>query len=80
MLFLLCQKGNKMIIHGQNFTTNSRVYLNDKSVDKRFIDENTLEVDKVDNLETISIKQIGRNSVILSSTEDFKYSEMQASK
>ena len=73
-------KGNKMIIHGQNFTTNSRVYLNDKSVDKRFIDENTLEVDKVDNLETISIKQIGRNSVILSSTEDFKYSEMQASK
>lgn len=73
-------KGNKMIIHGQNFTTNSRVYLNDKSVDKRFIDENTLEVDKVDNLETISIKQIGRNSVILSSTEDFKYSEMQARK
>ena len=73
-------KGNKMIIHGENFTTNSRVYLNDKAVDKKFIDENTLEVDKVDNLDTISIKQIGRNSVVLSSTEDFKYSEMNASK
>lgn len=73
-------KGNKMIIHGANFTTNSRVYLNDKQVDKKFIDENTLEVDKIDNLDTISIKQIGRNSVVLSSTQDFKYSDLQASK
>ena len=73
-------KGNKMIIHGENFTTNSRVYLNDKQVDKKFIDENTLEVDKIDNLDTISIKQIGRNSVVLSSTQDFKYSDLQASK
>lgn len=73
-------KGNKMIIHGENFTTNSRVYLNDKQVDKKFIDENTLEVDKIDKLDTISIKQIGRNSVVLSSTQDFKYSDLQASK
>ena len=73
-------KGNKMIIHGEDFTTNSRVYLNDKQVDKKFIDENTLEVDKIDNLDTISIKQIGRNSVVLSSTQDFKYSDLQASK
>ena len=73
-------KGNKMIIHGANFTTNSRVYLNNKQVDKKFIDENTLEVDKIDNLDTISIKQIGRNSVVLSSTQDFKYSDLQASK
>ena len=73
-------KGNKMIIHGENFTTNSRIYLNDKQVDKKFIDENTLEVDKIDNLDTISIKQIGRNSVVLSSTQDFKYSDLQASK
>ena len=73
-------KGNKMIIHGANFTTNSRVYLNDKQVDKKFIDENTLEVDKIDNLDTISRKQIGRNSVVLSSTQDFKYSDLQASK
>ena len=73
-------KGNKMIIHGENFTTNSRVYLNDKQVYKKFIDENTLEVDKIDNLDTISIKQIGRNSVVLSSTQDFKYSDLQASK
>ena len=73
-------KGNKMIIHGANFTTNSRVYLNDKQVDKKFIDENTLEVDKIDNLDTISIKQIGRNSVVLSSTQDFKYSDLQTSK
>ena len=73
-------KGNKMIIHGANFTTNSRVYLNDKQVDKKFIDENTLEVDKIDNLDTISIRQIGRNSVVLSSTQDFKYSDLQASK
>ena len=73
-------KGNKMIIHGANFTTNSRVYLNDKQVDKKFIDENTLEVDKIDNLDTISIKQIGRNSVVLRSTQDFKYSDLQASK
>ena len=61
-------KGNKMIIHGANFTTNSRVYLNDK------------QVDKIDNLDTISINQIGRNSVVLSSTQDFKYSDLQASK
>ena len=73
-------KGNKMIIHGENFTTNSRVYLNDKQVDKTFLDENTLEVDKIANLDTISIKQIGRNSVVLSSTQDFKYSDLQASK
>ena len=73
-------KGNKMIIHGANFTTNSRVYLNDKQVDKKFIDENTLEVDEIDNLERVSVKQIGRNSVVLSSTQDFKYSDLQASK
>ncbi len=74
------RKGKKMLIHGKNFTTNSRVYLNDEAVDKKFIDENTLEVNAVDNLDTISIKQIGRNSIILSSTKDFKYSDMQASK
>ena len=73
-------KGNKMIIHGANFTTNSRVYLNDKQVDKKFIDENTLEVDKIDNLDTISIKQIGRNSVVLSSSDDFDYNSLNASK
>ena len=73
-------KGNKMIIHGENFTTNSRVYLNDKQVDKKFIDENTLEVDKIDNLDTISIKQIGRNSVVLSSSDDFDYNSLNASK
>ena len=73
-------KGNKMLIHGENFTTNSRVYLNDNAVSKKFINENILEVDEIDNLEKIAIKQIGRNSVVLSSSEDFDYNSLNASK
>ena len=73
-------KDNKILIHGENFTTNSRVYLNDSPVSKRFINENTLEVDEIDNLERVSVKQIGRNSVVLSSSDDFDYNSLNASK
>lgn len=73
-------KDNKILIHGENFTTNSRVYLNDSPVRKRFINENTLEVDEIDNLERVSVKQIGRNSVVLSSSDDFDYNSLNASK
>ena len=73
-------KDKKILIHGENFTTNSRVYLNDSPVSKRFINENTLEVDEIDNLERVSVKQIGRNSVVLSSSDDFDYNSLNASK
>lgn len=65
------QKGNKTIIYGENFTSNSRVYVNGDGVEKKFIDENTLEISKVEDLKTVSVKQIGRNNVILSSSQDF---------
>ena len=42
--------------------------------------ENTLEVDEIDNLERVSVKQIGRNSVVLSSSDDFGYNSLNASK
>ena len=44
------------------------------------INENTLEVDEIDNLERVSVKQIGRNSVVLSSSDDFGYNSLNASK
>ena len=44
------------------------------------INENTLEVDEIDNLERVSVKQIGRNSVVLSSSDDFDYNSLNASK
>ena len=47
---------------------------------ERFINENTLEVDEIDNLERVSVKQIGRNSVVLSSSDDFDYNSLNASK
>lgn len=69
-------KKNKIIIYGQNFTRNSRVCLNDNDVKKKFIDENTLEVDKIDDLQKVSIKQIGRNNVVLSSSKEFDCNTM----
>ena len=68
-------KDNKITLNGQNFTINSKVYLNGNAVKTKFIDPNTLEVDYVDNLDTLVVKQMGRNSTELSSSNEFKYSQ-----
>lgn len=68
-------KGDKVILKGQNFTKCSRVYLNDKEAKTKFIDENTLEADGIDNLDTVIVKQMGRNNTPLSSSNKFTYSK-----
>ena len=68
-------KDNKITLNGQNFTINSKVYLNGNAVKTKFIDPNTLEVDYVDNLDTLVVKQMGRNSTELSSSNQLKYSQ-----
>lgn len=68
-------KDNKITLNGQNFTINSKVYLNGNAVKTKFIDPNTLEVDYVDNLDTLVVKQMGRNSTELSSSNELKYSQ-----
>lgn len=68
-------KGDKVILKGQNFTKCSRVYLNDKEAKTKFIDENNLEADGIDNLDTVIVKQMGRNNTPLSSSNKFTYSK-----
>ena len=54
---------------------NSKVYANGKAVNTKFVDPNTLEIDYVDNLDTVVVKQIGRNNTELSSSNELKYSQ-----
>ena len=68
-------KGNNIILRGKNFTVNSKVYANGKAVNTKFVDPNTLEIDYVDNLDTVVVKQIGRNNTELSSSNELKYSQ-----
>lgn len=63
--------GESIKINGSGFNETSKVYLNEKEVETKYIDNQTLKADlnNIDNLETVSVKQLGRSNVILSSTD-----------
>lgn len=68
-------EGEKVVINGENFTESSVVFLNNKATDTKFIDKNTLEVKYKDSFENVVIKQIGRNDIALSSSNEFIYNK-----
>lgn len=58
-------------IKGKNFTDSSYVYVNDKKVETRRIDYNTLEIDNVDGIKKVCVKQLGRYDGELGSTKEY---------
>lgn len=66
------KKGNTTTIKGKNFTQQSVVYVNNKKCETKFINDKTLEIKSVDKMDTVSVKQLGRNDAQLSSSNEIK--------
>ncbi|WP_195237151.1 hypothetical protein [Romboutsia sp. 1001285H_161024_C4] len=58
-------------IKGKNFTDSSHVYVNDKKVETKRIDYDTLEIDNVDGIKKVCVKQLGRYDGELGSTNEY---------
>lgn len=62
---------NAYIVRGENFTTYSRVYVNDKQMETRFIDSNTLQVKPKDELTTEDVITVWQSH--LTCTDPYTY-------
>ena len=61
-----------ILVKGENFTTNSVVYIDNKKVDTEYIDENTLRVKNTIQGDTLLVKQLGRNDGSLSVSNEVR--------
>ena len=62
---------DKILIHGENFTQASKVYINDTMVETTFIDESTLQIsDTINDSDSVKIHQM-KGHTSLSSTDEF---------
>ena len=64
-----------LYVSGENFTEWSRIYVNDDPVETVYIDENTLMTEdiKIEDGDSISVKQVSKGKEILSSTHSLLY-------
>lgn len=68
---------NKVFIRGKNFTEFSKITINDKRIETKFISSTMLEI-KEENIsigDVIVVNQIGKDNIILSSSKDYIYTE-----
>ncbi|MEG0856247.1 MAG: sulfatase-like hydrolase/transferase [Terrisporobacter sp.] len=61
---------DEIIVNGENFTTDSSVYINDKKIDTEFVNENTLKIKENSSGDTLVVKQLGRNDGSLSESNE----------
>ena len=66
---------SSLYVIGENFTEWSRIYVNDDSVETVYIDENTLMAEdiKIEDGDSLSVKQVSKGKEILSSTGSLLY-------
>ncbi|WP_426350863.1 LTA synthase family protein [Alloiococcus sp. CFN-8] len=68
-------EASALYVSGENFTEWSRIYVNDDPVETVYIDENTLMTEdiKIEDGDSISVKQVSKGKEILSSTSSLLY-------
>ena len=73
------KEGHKSIVVGENFTPHSRVFVNNQPCETYIIDDHQLEFIKEDIKpgDFVEVKQVGRNNLILSSTEGVTFENWQ---
>ncbi len=71
---------NHIFIKGLNFTENSSVYINKKKIDTTFIDESTLKIKMIEDVNTLVVKQLGRNDGLLGQSNEISINDSILSK
>lgn len=66
---------DKINIRGNNFTEFSKIYINDKEFNTKFVNKSLLKVENKDiNVgDIIVVNQVGNDNIILSSSKDYVY-------
>ena len=72
--------GDKLYIHGENFTECSRVFVNGKKTDTEFLSNDTLLIDLPKKSGEIKIGQVGTDGIALGFSSEFIFEDISQGK